>query len=156
MQGVFVSDAEINRITRFWKGSTRTGSDNAKTATVPSSNMFDSNKPAEPVQSRAERLAQPAAPSSNTLSQKVFGNVVTEPEKPANPDDGGHDDDELYEEAVELVKRMNKASISLLQRRLRIGYTRAARLIDLMVQRGVINAAEAGDGSPQASPDQDE
>jgi TIR domain-containing protein/DNA translocase FtsK/SpoIIIE-like protein len=48
------------------------------------------------------------------------------------------EEDELYKEAVDLVTRSNKASNSLLQRRLRIGYTRAARLIDLMVVRGVI------------------
>ncbi len=155
MQGVFVSDAEITRITRFWKGSSRTGSDSAKTATAPSNNMFESSKPAEPVQSRTERFAQPAANTS--LSQRVFGNVVTEPEKPVNPGNGDsvHEDDELYEEAVELVKRMNKASISLLQRRLRIGYTRAARLIELMVQRGVINAADAGDAGREDGGDKE-
>lgn len=51
---------------------------------------------------------------------------------------GNGSEDALYEEAVELVQRLNKASISLLQRRLRIGYTRSARLIDLMTEKGIV------------------
>jgi hypothetical protein len=53
-------------------------------------------------------------------------------------DTDGDNIDDLFDEAVELVRGMEKASISLLQRHLRIGYTRAARLIDLMEERGVI------------------
>ena len=52
--------------------------------------------------------------------------------------------DDLFDEAVELVRSMDKASISLLQRHLRIGYTRAARLIDLMEEHGVIGPHEGG------------
>jgi S-DNA-T family DNA segregation ATPase FtsK/SpoIIIE len=47
-------------------------------------------------------------------------------------------DDELLPEAIELVRKLNKASTSLLQRRFRIGYTRAARLIDIMAEQGII------------------
>ncbi|PNB76922.1 cell division protein FtsK, partial [Pseudomonas sp. FW305-BF6] len=47
-------------------------------------------------------------------------------------------DDELYNEAVELVTNMQSASVSLLQRRFRIGYTRAARLIDAMEDNGIV------------------
>ena len=57
---------------------------------------------------------------------------------------GNGSEDALYEEAVELVQRLNKASISLLQRRLRIGYTRAARLIDMMEAEGIVGPAESG------------
>src|SRR5690625_8012310 len=46
-------------------------------------------------------------------------------------------DDELYDEAVHLVLNMQTASVSMLQRRIRIGYNRAARLIDTMEERGV-------------------
>jgi DNA segregation ATPase FtsK/SpoIIIE-like protein len=62
-------------------------------------------------------------------------------------DDDGLDangEDAMYDEAVELVRRLNKASVSLLQRRLRIGYTRAARLIDIMEERGVVGPAQSG------------
>ncbi|MGB9681153.1 MAG: DNA translocase FtsK [Minisyncoccia bacterium] len=51
-------------------------------------------------------------------------------------------DDELYEEAYKVVVQMQKASASLLQRRLRIGYARAARLLDLLEERGVIGPAD--------------
>ncbi len=51
-------------------------------------------------------------------------------------------DDELYDEAVRVVKEAKKASASLLQRRLRIGYARAARLIDIMEERGIVGFGE--------------
>lgn len=55
-------------------------------------------------------------------------------------DDG--DDDTLYEDARMAVIKAGKASTSLLQRRLRIGYSRAARLIDILEERGVIGPSE--------------
>src|SRR5579885_932605 len=53
-------------------------------------------------------------------------------------------DDELLEQAEQVVQEYERASISLLQRRLRIGYSRAARLIDLLEERGVISRMEPG------------
>jgi DNA segregation ATPase FtsK/SpoIIIE, S-DNA-T family len=55
---------------------------------------------------------------------------------------GGGEDDPLYQDAVRLVVEFGKASTSLLQRRLRIGYGRAAHLIDLMEQDGIVGAAD--------------
>ncbi len=52
------------------------------------------------------------------------------------------EDDELYDEAVETVRLAQKASTSLLQRKLKLGYARAARLIDLMEARGVVGPGE--------------
>jgi S-DNA-T family DNA segregation ATPase FtsK/SpoIIIE len=57
-------------------------------------------------------------------------------------EDGGSEDDPLYQDAVKLVVEFGKASTSLLQRRLRIGYGRAAHLIDLMEQEGIVGAAD--------------
>jgi S-DNA-T family DNA segregation ATPase FtsK/SpoIIIE len=54
----------------------------------------------------------------------------------------GNTDDALYEEAKKEVLRMQKASASLLQRRLRVGYARAARLLDLLEENGVIGPGE--------------
>ncbi|MGP4040240.1 DNA translocase FtsK [Gracilibacillus sp. D59] len=51
-------------------------------------------------------------------------------------------DDDLYDDAVQLVLEMQSASVSMLQRRFRIGYTRAARLIDAMEDRGVVGPYE--------------
>ena len=56
--------------------------------------------------------------------------------------DGGDDNDPLFEDAVRLVIEFGKASTSLLQRRLRIGYGRAAHLIDLMERDGIVGAAD--------------
>ncbi|HET8841694.1 MAG TPA: DNA translocase FtsK, partial [Ktedonobacteraceae bacterium] len=53
-------------------------------------------------------------------------------------------EDDLLEQAEQVVQEYERASISLLQRRLRIGYSRAARLIDLLEERGVISKAESG------------
>jgi S-DNA-T family DNA segregation ATPase FtsK/SpoIIIE len=52
--------------------------------------------------------------------------------------------DPLYNEAVDLVRRQGRASISLLQRRLRIGYTRAARLIETMQAKGIVAPTQPG------------
>ena len=53
-------------------------------------------------------------------------------------------DDELLDQAEQVVQEYERASISLLQRRLRIGYSRAARLIDLLEERGIIGRIESG------------
>jgi DNA segregation ATPase FtsK/SpoIIIE, S-DNA-T family len=59
------------------------------------------------------------------------------------PVEGGEgEDDPMYNDAVKLVIEFGKASTSLLQRRLRIGYGRAAHLIDLMEQDGIVGAAD--------------
>jgi DNA segregation ATPase FtsK/SpoIIIE, S-DNA-T family len=54
----------------------------------------------------------------------------------------GEAEDELYNDAVQLIAEMQTASVSMLQRRFRIGYTRAARLIDEMEVRGVVGPYE--------------
>lgn len=56
-----------------------------------------------------------------------------------NSDAGG---DEMYEQAKETVLRARKASASLLQRRLRVGYARAARLLDLLEEQGIIGPSD--------------
>ncbi|PLR94779.1 DNA translocase FtsK [Bacillus sp. T33-2] len=58
------------------------------------------------------------------------------------PELTGEVDDDLYEEAVDLIVEMQTASVSMLQRRFRIGYTRAARLIDEMETRGIVGPYE--------------
>ena len=54
----------------------------------------------------------------------------------------GDDDDELYQQAYDMVTKTQKASASYLQRRLRVGYARAARLLDLLEARGVIGPSQ--------------
>ncbi len=63
--------------------------------------------------------------------------------EPGAEGEGGEEEhDPLYEDAVRLVVEFGKASTSLLQRRLRIGYGRAAHLIDLMERDGIVGAAD--------------
>ncbi len=52
--------------------------------------------------------------------------------------DLGDQDDELFDDAVRIVMESGQASISMVQRRLRVGYTRAARLIDMMELKGIV------------------
>jgi DNA segregation ATPase FtsK/SpoIIIE, S-DNA-T family len=58
------------------------------------------------------------------------------------PEVTGAVDDDIYNDAVELIIEMQTASVSMLQRRFRIGYTRAARLIDEMEARGIVGPYE--------------
>ncbi len=60
----------------------------------------------------------------------------------ADPENVYEGEDPLYEEAKRLVVESKKASASLLQRRLRVGYARAARLLDILEERGVIGPGE--------------
>ena len=55
--------------------------------------------------------------------------------------------DPLLNEAIDLARRQGRASISMLQRRLRIGYTRAARLIETMEEKGIVGPPETGAGT---------
>ena len=55
---------------------------------------------------------------------------------------GGGSDEDLYRQAVEIVRSEKKASISYVQRRLRIGYNRAASIVDRMEQEGIVSAAD--------------
>jgi DNA segregation ATPase FtsK/SpoIIIE, S-DNA-T family len=57
-------------------------------------------------------------------------------------DNGDEVDDDLYQDAVRVVCEMGRASTSTLQRRLRVGYGRAARLIDLMEKDGIVGPAD--------------
>jgi len=55
--------------------------------------------------------------------------------------DGDSDEDELYSQAVDIIKSEGKASTSFLQRKLQIGYNRAARIIDMMEEKGIVSKA---------------
>ncbi|RIW29297.1 DNA translocase FtsK [Bacillus salacetis] len=64
------------------------------------------------------------------------------PDEVPEGDSAASVEDDLYDDAVQLIAEMQTASVSMLQRRFRIGYTRAARLIDAMEERGVVGPYE--------------
>jgi len=79
--------------------------------------------------------------------QELDESLLVPPEaEPTEEDlaDGDFDPDEdpLLERAIEIVVQTQTASVSLLQRRLRVGYTRAGRLIDMLERRGIISGYE--------------
>ena len=64
-------------------------------------------------------------------------------ESAAAPNDEVTDEDEeLVEKCLEIIRQEKRASTSLLQRRLRLGYTRAARIVDILEQRGILGPGE--------------
>jgi S-DNA-T family DNA segregation ATPase FtsK/SpoIIIE len=110
LQGVFVSDEEIERLVDFWT---------------------------------SERFSD--------IERPVFDNLYEEA-KLELEQEGASDD--MLEKAKELAYEHNRISTSLLQRRLRIGYPRAARLVDLLEEQGVVGPAEGG-GSREVYPPED-
>jgi S-DNA-T family DNA segregation ATPase FtsK/SpoIIIE len=52
------------------------------------------------------------------------------------------EDEVLVENCIEIIRQEKRASTSLLQRRLRLGYTRAARIVDILEQRGILGPGE--------------
>jgi S-DNA-T family DNA segregation ATPase FtsK/SpoIIIE len=73
----------------------------------------------------------------------VYDETITAEEK--SPTDAVEmDKDDLYDEAARIVVQSSQASISYLQRRLRIGFSRAARLIDMMEMEGLVSPAAGG------------
>ncbi|MBX4200182.1 DNA translocase FtsK [Candidatus Parcubacteria bacterium] len=78
----------------------------------------------------ADELTEEINFSSENTSNAIFSSSLDS--------SASEDDDDLYEEAREIVIQAGKASTSFLQRKLRIGYARAARLIDILEERGII------------------
>jgi S-DNA-T family DNA segregation ATPase FtsK/SpoIIIE len=88
-----------------------------------------------------EPLPSPSAtkkPFTASPIQQPLWEALQEMEEDAANGATLDDSDELLPEAIATVRKLNKASTSLLQRRFRIGYTRAARLIDVMEEQGII------------------
>ncbi len=75
----------------------------------------------------------------------VYDETITEGEdQKAGPNGTEYDKDELYDEAARIVVQTGQASISYLQRKMRIGFSRAARLVDMMEAEGLVSAASGG------------
>ena len=121
MQGVFVSDFELLRIVQYWR---------------------DQHGYVPPTSVATAAGGHPdGIPRHIPLKQlEIWDKEDMKPKEDRDP---------LYDEAVDMVRRKGRASISMLQRALRIGYTRSARLIDIMEQDGIIGGATGG-SAPRA------
>ena len=111
LQGVFVSDHEIQTLVEFWRAQVG-GASPYGAASVPTADIPKSDVP---------------------LKQGAMFEDMTATDKNADP---------LLPEAIELVRKEGRASVSMLQRRMRIGYTRAARIVDTMEDKGIVGPPE--------------
>ena len=84
-----------------------------------------------------DHCAKQGAPKFETDIQASINNDSEDDE-----DDVSQADEDLIMKCIEVVRQEQKASTSLLQRRLRLGYTRAARMVDIMEQRGIVGPGE--------------
>ena len=74
----------------------------------------------------------------------TYDTTITEDDKKTSGPDADFEKDDLYDEAARIIVSSGQASISYLQRRLRIGFSRAARLVDMMEADGLVSAAVGG------------
>jgi DNA segregation ATPase FtsK/SpoIIIE, S-DNA-T family len=119
LQGVFVSDVEITRLVDYWRA--QAGAANPLAAAAGSA-----SNPGGPVD---------ALPSGVPLKQVPMFEDIT-----------AIQGDPLLKDAIDTVRREGRASVSMLQRRMRIGYTRAARLVDSMEEQGIVGPPAPGTG----------
>ena len=122
IQGAYVSEKEVKKVVNYIK------TQNAKFRV-----------PAGRVQKEEGEILDYTPPPPNELAEDLEKTLEV-PETEFEGFYGG--EDPLYEEAKRVVVEARKASASLLQRRLRIGYARAARLIDMLEQKGVVGPGE--------------
>ncbi|MBL8093163.1 MAG: DNA translocase FtsK 4TM domain-containing protein [Anaerolineales bacterium] len=143
-QGAYVSDIELGRLVRYWKNA-RGFDEDAAPGETPAAMASVTSAPIpaalrDPGASATQGSSHSASPAGSSAPQRPLWDPSQFGEALAKPDG----EDELLDEAIKAVREMKKASISLLQRRLRIGYTRAARLIDVLEEKGVVGPAKAG------------
>ena len=121
------------------------GGDMAKPARVQSTYVSE-NEVKNVVKYIKDHLAELPPSEINLAGAEQSPNVLfsSNIESSLGADNGEEPEDDLYEEARELVLASGKASTSYLQRRLKVGYARAARLIDILEEKGVVGP---GDGA---------
>lgn len=121
LQGVFVEEEEVKKVIDFIKRQAKA------TGAYDLEEDFDEE----------DGDASSEAASSRGITSVDFDDVAT-----TASGIGGGSEDPMYDEAKKVVTEAGKASTSYIQRRLRIGYSRAARLIDELEDNGVIGPAE--------------
>ncbi len=91
---------------------------------------------------QGKKLGDPQAALSQSLEESLEHSEAGKDEAGAGEFFGGADQDPLFEDVKKIVLETKKASASFLQRRLRIGYSRAARLIDMLEEKGIVGPAD--------------
>ena len=132
VQAAYVSDKEVKRVVKYIKSE-------SKKAEVKKEEAETTPGKVEGELSEEEKIAQAPFPTGD-LSESLQETLEKSEKEGFNFLAG--EEDPLYEEAKKVVIEAKKASASLLQRRLRIGYARAARLIDTLEERGVVGPGE--------------
>ena len=94
----------------------------------------------EEIQSVVDHIAVQATPSYEAEIHEQLSKST-----PITSDGDGDEDEELIEKCIEIIRREQKASVSLMQRRLRIGYTRAARVMDQIEDRGIVGPSRGAE-----------
>ena len=122
LQGCFVSDGELEKLVRYWKGVRVTEGGAVEGELAPPPGGLSAMPPPRP---------------EDVVQAPLWDELIQQQREAQNSDD-------LYDDAVTVVRQAGRASVSLLQRRLRVGYSRAARLIDLMEERGVVGPDQGG------------
>jgi S-DNA-T family DNA segregation ATPase FtsK/SpoIIIE len=90
----------------------------------------------EEIRELVEFVSGQGAPAFDTgMQEKLQSGAAAE-------EDVTEEDEELVEKCLEIIRQEKRASTSLLQRRLRLGYTRAARIVDILEQRGILGPGE--------------
>ncbi|MFM9090965.1 MAG: DNA translocase FtsK, partial [Verrucomicrobiota bacterium] len=92
----------------------------------------------EEVQAMVEHLKRNGPPQYAQSVQQQIDRAAREDEDGEGEDGELGDDDELYHEAMEVLKATRRASTSMLQRKLKIGYNRAARIMEIMEEKGIV------------------
>ncbi len=137
LQGVYVSDREIQRLVAFWR----------------SQRPEPPGDTAEEAQTAQMNVESPASEQPQEWEQRPLWDDLLEEIREQEKQAGR---DPLFDEAVRVVREANRASISLLQRRLRIGYARAGRLIDELEAAGIIGPDPGGGRSRPVYPPKEE
>jgi len=128
LQGCFVSDKEIDKIVNWWREQAEAYEDEARPEIEPvqPGSGGEAGAPASPISSAGGGAT--TAPWDEMLAREA----------------AVEDKDQQIEQAIEIVKKYGTASASLLQRKMRIGYPRAARLMDELKQMGIVGREQAG------------
>jgi S-DNA-T family DNA segregation ATPase FtsK/SpoIIIE len=93
------------------------------------------------IQSIVEFIARQAKPSYEVEIHQQLSKAPSS----SGDESGCDEDEELIEQCIEVIRSEQKASVSLLQRRLRLGYGRAARIMDELENRGIVGPSKGAE-----------